>query len=78
MSKHYIPIACALHDRYELAIMHKTRINISWDDGDGRGHEENVVPTDIVVKNSEEFLLFLDSKGDEQSIRLDHITLLDE
>jgi transcriptional antiterminator Rof (Rho-off) len=78
MIKHYIPIACALHDRYEMAIMQKTRINIAWIDGDGREHEENVVPKDIVVKNSEEFLLFLDSKGDERTIRLDHITLLDE
>jgi len=78
MIKQYIPIACSLHDQYEIAIMHKTRINIAWIDDSGSDHEEAVMPKDIVVKNSEEFLLFLDGKGNERLIRLDNITLLDE
>ena len=78
MIKQYIPIACSLHDLYEIAIMHRTRINITWIDDSGRDHEEVIMPMDIVVKKSEEFLLFFDGKGNERMVRLDHITLLDE
>lgn len=78
MNKHYIPIACALHDRYEIAIMRKTRIEIAWIDEAGRACQGAVMPQDIVVKNSEEFLLFFDMQGNESLIRLDHITLAEQ
>jgi len=40
-------------------------------------HREKVLPTDIRVKNKEEFLLVDDSENKTLCIRLDKITLLE-
>jgi transcriptional antiterminator Rof (Rho-off) len=77
MSKSYVPIACALHDQYEIAIMHKRRLNIRWLDDDGELYTGSVLPKDILVTNGEEFLIADSQNNGELSIRLDRITLLD-
>jgi len=69
------PIACALHDQYEIAIMHKKLLTISWSDNDGR-HIALVLPTDILVKDSQEFLIAELQDKTQYCIRLDRITLL--
>lgn len=71
----YSPIACSLHDEYEIAIMHKKHLQIKWVDDANLHHIEVVLPTDILVKNKEEFLLALTKSGEEVCIRLDRITL---
>jgi len=75
----YKPIACALHDRYEIAIMHKQVLHIEWQDEAGDGHEADVLPVDIRVSNGEEFLVFrrVDETVSNESleIRLDRITI---
>lgn len=76
MTNLYIPIACALHDEYEIAIMHKTALNIRWSDDDGL-HTAKVLPTDILVKDKQEFLIAEKQDNKELCIRLDMITLLD-
>jgi transcriptional antiterminator Rof (Rho-off) len=73
----YLPIACALHDEYEIAIMQKKYLNIKWLDEEGDYHTEKVLPKDLVVKNREEFLLALLQGNKELCIRLDKITLLE-
>lgn len=76
MTDRYIPIACALHDEYEIAIMHKKHLNIKWSDDDAELHTAKVLPTDILVKDKQEFLI-ADTQDDKKlCIRLDKITLL--
>ena len=53
MSKQYKPIACSLHDTYEVAIMQKKHLNIKWLDDNGESHTDKVLPKDILVKNKE-------------------------
>ena len=78
MNNTYVPIACSLHDEYEIAIMHKKTLAIRWTDDSGEQHTAKVLPTDILVKDKQEFLLadMQDNKG--LRIRLDKITLLDK
>jgi transcriptional antiterminator Rof (Rho-off) len=75
VKKPYQPIACALHDEYEIAIMHKNHLDIRWTDNDG-SHTARVLPIDIRVKDGEEFLIAVSSANRTYCIRLDRLTLL--
>lgn len=77
MTTVYKPIACALHDEYEIAIMHKKQLNIKWIDEAEQEHNANVRPTDILVKDKQEFLIARIQDGEVLCIRLDKIFLLD-
>lgn len=67
----YTPVPCRQYDRYEVAIMHRRRLRLTW-------HVENIVyrrlvkPIDLRTRNGEEFLICCDN-GQTYSIRLDHI-----
>jgi len=73
----YQPISCALHDEYEIAIMHKKYLSVRWQDDSGELHADIVLPKDILVKNKEEFLIAADQNNKELCIRLDKIFLLE-
>lgn len=75
MKNPYIPIACSLHDEYEIAIMHKKSLNIRWVDDDGQ-HTARVLPKTILVKDKQEFLIADTQDNHELCIRLDKVTLL--
>lgn len=77
MTNPYKPIACSLHDEYEIAIMHKKRISIKWLDDNGAHHTEKVLAKDILVKNKEEFLVVNTQDNKVLCLRLDKITLLE-
>ena len=77
MTNSYKPIACSLHDEYEIAIMQKNRFTISWLDDSGFSHSDNVLPENILVKDKEEFLVANTKDNKELIIRLDKITILD-
>ena len=77
MSKPYQPIACSLHDEYEIAIMHKKHISIKLTDDNGEHHTEKVLAKDILVKNKEEFLVANTQDNKVLCLRLDKITLLE-
>ena len=76
MTEPYQAISCALHDVYEIAVMHKQHLNIKWTDDRGERHTTKVMPKDIVVKNREEFLIAIAQDGEELCIRLDMVRLL--
>lgn len=78
MNEPYLPIACAAHDEFEIAIMHRKKLHLKWTDDIGKTQLCEVLPEDILVKNGAEYLLakHLDS-ATELCIRLDKITLLD-
>ena len=77
MSESYIPIACSLHDEYEIAIMQKNHLNIKWLDEEGQFSSASVLPMDILVKNKEEFLIAKTTDNKELKIRLDKISPLE-
>ncbi len=67
----YTPIPCSQYDRYEVAVMHRRRLQLTW-------HADNIVyrrivePIDLQTRNSEEFLICR-KDGKTFSIRLDQI-----
>lgn len=69
----YVPIDCAVHSGYELAIMHRQRLRLTWRGDDGLIHIKMVTPTNLRTLNHEEFMDVIDEQGDTYSIRLDHI-----
>ena len=69
----YTPIDCDRHSEFELAIMHRDTLNLTWRDADGATHTEVVIPADLLTRNSEEFMQVSNSCGIERKIRLDHI-----
>ena len=75
MSTDYQPIACSLHDEYEIAIMQKRPVTIAWRDGKGRYRKASVSAKDLKVKDREEYLLFETPEKELLEIRLDRITL---
>ena len=77
MSEPYVPIACALHDEYEIAIMHKKHLRIKWSDDGCEQHTGDVLPKDILVKDKQEFLVADAENGEALCIRLDKISILE-
>ena len=69
----YTPVDCGLHSEYELAIMHRDRLTLSWRDTNGITRVEAVTPFDLRKRNREEFLAVRDANGAQQEIRLDRI-----
>ena len=76
MNNRYEPIACSLHDEYEIAIMHKKLIDIRWSGDDGEEYTDKVLPKDILVRDKAEFLVANTRDNRELCIRLDKIALL--
>ena len=69
----YTPIDCDRHSEFELAIMHRGTLKLTWRDADGATHTEVVIPADLLTRNSEEFMRVSNTCGIEREIRLDHI-----
>lgn len=69
----YEPIACGQHSRYELAVMHRTELQIAWRDADNGAHIGKVTPLDLKVEDHEEFLIAQTGDGVTHKIRLDKI-----
>lgn len=72
----YQPIACALHDEYELAVMRGRRVTLVWLDEAGQRQQAHVTPLDLVTRAGEEFLRVQDHNGETLDIRLDRIQSL--
>lgn len=70
----YQPIECGLHSEYELAIMHKSRISLSWLDQNENELTETIEPIDLLIRDKQEFLKFCTQNNTTIEIRLDRIT----
>jgi len=69
----YTPVDCGLHSEYELAIMHRKRLQITWRDSLGKVHIEIATPTDLRTRDGAEFLIVAQHNGESTEIRLDRI-----
>ncbi len=74
MSDDYKPVSCAAHSEYELAIMHKQKLKISWLDESANTRNEEVTPTDMITRDLAEYLLVKTNKNTLVEIRLDKIS----
>lgn len=75
MTNEYKPIACAIHDRIELAIMRARPIELSWTDPGGRQHTRTLTPVATLTRAKEEFLRVEDRSGQQWEIRLDRLRI---
>jgi Rho-binding antiterminator len=69
----YRPIDCSVYDQYELAIMRRRRLMLGWRDEAGLTRLDRVSPVDLRTRDGEEFLVFVNSAGEELAVRLDRI-----
>ncbi len=69
----YTPIDCGLYSRYELAILRRRRLRLSWRDAGGLARIDTVTPIDLETRSGEEFLVFEQSDGHRLDVRLDRI-----
>ncbi len=69
----YTSIDCGQHSEFELAIMHKTKLQLCWHAPGKEKHTEQITPIDLISRNHEEFLLVESAHGEQQEIRLDYI-----
>jgi Rho-binding antiterminator len=74
MMTDYTPIDCGLHSQYELAIMQRQRLQLSWTTDSHPVTACTVLPVDIFTRAGQEFLQVRDEKDREHTIRLDRIT----
>lgn len=69
----YRPIDCSVYDQYELAIMRRRRLMLGWRDEAGFARLDRVSPVDLRTRDGEEFLVFVNSAGEQLAVRLDRI-----
>lgn len=69
----YTPIDCGRYSEYELAILHRQRLRITWRDEAGVVHVELLMPRDLRTERGEEFLVAEKADGSVIEFRLDHI-----
>ena len=70
----YEPIDCGLYSAYEVAILQRKRLRISWRDAAGQPHIDVVAPKDLRTLHHEEFLVVENQAGLTLELRLDFIT----
>lgn len=68
-----MPIACALHEHFQLAVMKKMSLDIVWVDDSGLNRMDRIRPIDVYTKQNAEYLRGDINNLGEVEIRLDFI-----
>ena len=69
----YRPIACALHESYQYAVMTRSLLDLGWKDDAGVSRRARVLPVDVVTREQAEFLVFKEKDGSQGTVRLDRV-----
>ena len=69
----YRPIDCRAYGEFELAIVRRQHLRVSWRDNAGLDHIEILKPEDLETCKGEEFLHASNKHGDRFRLRLDWI-----
>lgn len=77
MDEPYTPIACALHERLEFAILRRHALELSWKEA-GEIRRARVLPLDVYARDRAEWLRLLLNDGREIVLRLDRIVTFRE
>ena len=70
----YRPIACVLHDQYQLAAMRGVLLDIWWEAGSEGGMQRRLRVLDVFTRDRAEYLTGVTSTGERYQIRLDWIS----
>jgi Rho-binding antiterminator len=68
----YKPISCANYDQYEIAIMHGSKMHLTWQT-DNVIYDQIVTPLNLRTAHGEEYLILRLVSGEAVEVRLDHI-----
>jgi Rho-binding antiterminator len=68
----YKPISCANYDQYEIAIMHGSKMRLTWQVGNVI-HDQVVTPLGLRTAHGEEYLTLRLAGGETMEVRLDRI-----
>ena len=68
----YKPISCANYDLYEIAILHASKMHLTWQT-DNLIHDQVVTPLNLRTARGEEYLILRLASGETVEVRLDHI-----
>ena len=68
----YTPISCANYDQYEIAILHGSKLQLTWQ-VDNVIYNQVVTPLNLRTAHGEEFLVLRLPDGETAQVRLDHI-----
>ncbi|MCU7812291.1 MAG: hypothetical protein KZQ77_13795 [Candidatus Thiodiazotropha sp. (ex Notomyrtea botanica)] len=69
----YHPIACGLHETYQLAVMRRAMIDLSWRTEDDCLQKARVLIEDVFTEAQAEYLRVTTQPGNDYVIRLDRI-----
>lgn len=69
----YTPISCGQHSQYELAILQRVMLLLTWRTESGQCHIGKFMPLDLKTENHQEFLIAQSNDGSIHQIRLDRI-----
>ena len=69
----YQPVSCELHSQFELAIMHKNKLQIIYKAENNSTITDIITPLDVQTKNKAEYLIALSPANKNLTIRLDVI-----
>ena len=68
----YKPISCANYDQYEIAILHGSKMHLTWQTGNVI-YDQVVTPLNLRTAQGEEHLILRLASGETAEVRLDHI-----
>ena len=68
----YRPISCASYDTYEIAIMHRQRLRLVWDE-DNIVYDQVVTPLNLRTAKGAEYLILRTAGGETREVRLDRV-----
>ncbi len=69
----YRPIACGLHELYQLAAIRRALLDIRWDNESGGSEQRRLRVLDVFTRDKAEFLSGETLAGEHYQIRLDRI-----
>lgn len=70
MNGEYRPIACASHERLELAVLKRQWLEVEVKAGEHAGHHR-LLPLDVYAREGEEWLTAQTEAGEKIRLRLD-------
>ncbi len=68
----YKPISCASYDQYEIAILHGSKMHLTWQT-DNVIYDQVVTPLNLRTALGAEYLTLRLASGETAEVRLDHI-----
>lgn len=74
----YQPIACALHEGLEFAVLTRKHLQVRYRNAGGLETVSIVLPLDVYTANAAEWLKMQHADGQEETLRLDAVLSFSE